>query len=220
MRAKPRLLLAEDHELFSEGLRAMLGKDYTVLAVVRDGREVIAAVHEHRPDVLLLDLSLPHRTGMDLLGDLQEISSAPRVVVVTMHVDSVLVDAAIRLGASAFVPKDASLDELRTAIEEVLEGRRYLSPRLPRRVRRGPEIDRLGFSRLTPRQQAIVRMIGQGMTTEQMAATLGLSAYTIHHHRKAIRRQIGLDSDWAMLRYAILVGLGDEPEPPAPEPKG
>lgn len=220
MRAKPRLLLAEDHELFSEGLRAMLGKDYTVLAVVRDGREVIAAVQEHRPDVLLLDLSLPHRTGMDLLGDLQEISSAPRVVVVTMHVDSVLVDAAIRFGASAFVPKDASLDELRTAIEEVLEGRRYLSPRLPRRVRRGPEIDRLGFSRLTPRQQAIVRMIGQGMTTEQMAATLGLSAYTIHHHRKAIRRQIGLDSDWAMLRYAILVGLGDEPEPPAPGPKG
>jgi DNA-binding NarL/FixJ family response regulator len=217
VKAKPRLLLAEDHELFSEGLRAMLGKEYSVLGVVRDGGEVIAAVREHQPDVLLLDLSLPNRTGMDLLGDLKELSHAPRVVVVTMHVDSVLVDAAIHLGASAFVPKDASLDELRTAIEEVLDGRRYLSPRLPRRVRRGPEIDRLGFGRLTPRQQTIVRMIGQGMTTEQMAATLGLSPFTISHHRKAIRQQLGLDSDWAMLRYAILVGLSDEP--PEPEPK-
>jgi len=219
VRAKPRLLLAEDHELFSEGLRAMLGKEYAILGVVRDGSEVIAAVRHHRPDVLLLDLSLPHRTGMDLLGDLKELDPAPRVVVVTMHVDSVLVDAAIRLGASAFVPKDASLDELRTAIEEVLEGRRYLSPRLPRRVRRGPEVDRLGFSRLTPRQQVIVRMIGQGLTTEQMATNLGLSPYTIQYHRKAIRQQIGLDSDWAMLRYAILVGLSDEPPPPEREPK-
>jgi DNA-binding NarL/FixJ family response regulator len=218
VKAKPRLLLAEDHELFSEGLRAMLGKEYSVLGVVRDGGEVIAAVRKHQPDVLLLDLSLPHRTGMDLLGDLKELNPAPRVVVVTMHVDSVLVDAAIRLGASAFVPKDASLDELRTAIEEVLEGRRYLSPRLPRRGRRGPEVDRLGFSRLTPRQQSIVRMIGQGMTTEQMAATLGLSPFTISHHRKSIRQQLGLDSDWAMLRYAILVGLSDEPPEPEAKP--
>ena len=219
MKAKPRLLLAEDHELFSEGLRAMLGKEYAVIGAVRDGAEVIAAVREHRPDVLLLDLSLPHRTGMDLLGDLKAVDPAPRVVVVTMHVDSVLVDAAIRLGASAFVPKDASLDELRTAIEEVLEGRRYLSPRLPRRGRRGPEIDRLGFSRLTPRQQAIVRMIGQGLTSEQMAATMGLSPFTISHHRKSNRQQLGLDSDWAMLRYAILVGLSDEPPPLEPVPK-
>jgi DNA-binding NarL/FixJ family response regulator len=217
MKPKPRLLLAEDHELFSEGLRAMLGKEYVILGVVRDGGEVIAAVLEHQPDVLLLDLSLPHRTGMDLLSDLKDLSGAPRVVVVTMHVDSVLVDTAISLGASAFVPKDASVDELRTAIEEVLEGRRYLSPRLPRRVRRGPEVDRLGFGRLTPRQQVIVRMIGQGLTTEQMAANLGLSPYTVQYHRKSIRQQLGLDTDWAMLRYAILVGLGDEETPSAPE---
>jgi DNA-binding NarL/FixJ family response regulator len=217
MRARPRLLLAEDHELFSEGLRAMLGTDYDVLAVVRDGGEVIEAVRRHHPDVLLLDLSLPHRTGMDLLGDLKALDPAPRVVIVTMHVDSVLVDAAIRLGASAFVPKDASVDELRAAIEEVLVGRRYVSPRLPRRARQGPELNRMGFSRLTPRQQAIVRMIGQGMSSEEIAATLGLSPFTISFHRKSIRRQLGLDSDWAMLRYAILVGLSDEP-PPEPAP--
>jgi DNA-binding NarL/FixJ family response regulator len=219
VKARPRLLLAEDHELFSQGLRAMLGSEYNVLGIVQDGAAVIDAVRRQHPDVLLLDLSLPNRTGMDLLGDLKALSAAPRVVVVTMHVDAVLVDAAIRLGAAAFVPKDASIDELRTAIEEVLQGRRYISPRLPRRGRRGPELDRLGFSRLTPRQQSIVHMIGRGMTSEQIGAALGLSPFTIHFHRKAIRRQLGLSSDWEMMRYAILIGLSDEPPGAAAEPK-
>jgi len=211
MTGRPRILLAEDHALFSQGLRAMISQEYDILAVVSDGAEVTAAVREHHPDVLLLDLSLPNRTGMDILGDLQTLDPGVRVVVVTMHVDPVLVDAAIRMGAAAFVPKDSDLDELRTAIAEVLGGRRYVSPRLPRRGQHGGRVDRLGFDRLTPRQQEIVQMIGQGRTTEDMAATLGLSHHTIHFHRKNIRRQLGLDSDWALLRYAVLVGLSGSP---------
>jgi len=203
---RPRLLVAEDHALFSQGLLALIGDAYQVLSVVADGAQVVPAVRQHRPDVLLLDLSLPNRTGMDVLGDLRSVEPPVRVVVLTMHVDPVLVDAAMRMGAAAFVPKDADLAELQTAIGEVLDGRRYLSPRLPRR---GPRIgaDRLGFERLTPRQQEIIRMIGQGRTSEDIAATLGLSPHTISFHRKNIRRQLGLESDWAMLRYAILVGL-------------
>jgi DNA-binding NarL/FixJ family response regulator len=210
MTRRPRVVVAEDHALFSQGLRAMIGEEYRIVAVVPDGAEVVTAVQRHRPDVLLLDLSLPHRTGMDILGDLEGLDPPVRVVVLTMHVDPVLVDAAIRLGAAAFVPKDSGVDELRTAIAEVLDGRRYVSPRLPRRGLRGPA-DRLGFERLTPRQQEIVRMIGQGRTSEDMAATLGLSPHTISFHRKNIRRQLGLDSDWAVLRYAILVGLSEGP---------
>jgi DNA-binding NarL/FixJ family response regulator len=210
MARRPRLLVAEDHALFSQGLLALIGSDYEIVAVVPDGAEVTAAVRQHRPDVLLLDLSLPNRTGMDILGDLQVMDPPVRVVVLTMHVDSVLVEAAIRMGAAAFVPKDSDMEELRTAIAEVLDGRRYVSPRLPRRGHRGGA-DRLGFDRLTPRQQEIVRMIGQGRTSEDMAATLGLSPHTISFHRKNIRRQLGLDSDWAVLRYAILVGLSEAP---------
>jgi DNA-binding CsgD family transcriptional regulator len=72
--------------------------------------------------------------------------------------------------------------------------------------------DRLGFERLTPRQQEIVRMIGRGRSTEDMAAALGLSPHTVHFHRKNIRRLLGLENDWAVLRYAILVGLSDRPD--------
>jgi len=205
---RARLLVAEDHALFSQGLCALLGDTYKVVGVVQDGADVTAAARQHQPDVLLLDLSLPNRTGMDILGDLQAFHPPIRVVVLTMHVDPVLVDAAMRMGAAAFVPKDADMAELRTAIGEVLEGRRYVSPRLPRRGLQGAT-DRLGFERLTPRQQEIVRMIGQGRTTEDIAATLGLSPHTISFHRKNIRRQLSLDSDWAVLRYAILVGMRD-----------
>ena len=211
MTRRPRLLVAEDHVLFSQGLVAMIGDEYRILAVVPDGADVAAAVRQHHPDVLLLDLSLPNRTGMDILGDLQTLDPTVRVVVVTMHVDPVLVDVAMRMGAAGFVPKDSDLDELRTAITEVLAGRRYVSPRLPRRGQHGGAMDRMGFDRLTPRQQEIVRMIGQGRTTEDMAAILGLSPHTVHFHRKNIRRLLGLDSDWAVLRYAILVGLSDSP---------
>lgn len=211
MNRRPRLLVAEDHALFSQGLLALIGKAYQVVAVVADGARVVSAVRQHRPDVLLLDLSLPNRTGMDVLGDLEDLETPVRVVVLTMHVDPVLVDAAMRMGAAAFVPKDADLVELQTAIGEVLDGRRYLSPRLPRR---GPRMgaDRLGFARLTPRQQEIIRMIGQGRTSEDIAATLGLSPHTISFHRKNIRRQLGLETDWAVLRYAILVGLAQPAE--------
>jgi DNA-binding NarL/FixJ family response regulator len=212
MTPRPRLLVAEDHVLFSQGLVAMIGDEYEVLAVVADGAEVAAAVRQHHPDVLLLDLSLPNRTGMDILGDLQALDPGVRVVVVTMHVDPVLVDAAIKMGAAGFVPKDSDLDELRMAITEVLDGRRYVSPRLPRRGQHGGAMDRMGFDRLTPRQQEIVRMIGRGRSTEDMAAALGLSPHTVHFHRKNIRRLLGLENDWAVLRYAILVGLSDRPD--------
>lgn len=210
MTARPRLLLAEDHALFSQGLSAMLGRSYEIAGVVADGAAVVSAVEKHEPDVLLLDLSLPNRTGMDLLSDLRKAGATVPVVIVTMHVDRVLVEEAIRLGASAFVPKDADVDELRTAIGEVLRGGRYLSPRLPRRGRQDLEGDRLGFNQLTPRQQEIVRMIGRGRTTEEIAADLGLSAHTVNFHRKNIRRKLGLENDWEMSRYAILVGLSDD----------
>lgn len=216
MTSRPRLLLAEDHALFSQGLRAMLGRSYEIAGVVADGAAVVAAVEEHEPDVLLLDLSLPNRTGMDLLGDLRKAGATVPIVIVTMHVDRVLVEEAVRLGASAFVPKDADVDELRTAIGEVLQGRRYLSPRLPRRGRQDLEGDRLGFNQLTPRQQEIVRMIGRGLSTEEIAAELGLSAHTVNFHRKNIRRKLGLENDWEMSRYAILVGLSDTPPPDGP----
>lgn len=194
--------------MVSEGLRTLLATDYDVAGVVGDGQDVVPAVREHAPDVLLLDLSLPHRTGMDLLSDLRGVTPMPRVIIVTMHVDHALVDAALALGAAAFVPKDAPVAELRSAIEEVLAGRRYVSALVRRR---GPHVRRRAFDRLTTRQQEIVRMVGRGLTEQEMAAELGLTVHTVRFHRRNVRQQLGLATEWALVRYAILVELAEAP---------
>jgi DNA-binding NarL/FixJ family response regulator len=207
MKAKARLVIAEDHDMVAQGFKAMLGRDCDIVEIVRDGKDVIGAVRKHHPDVLLLDLSLPHRTGMDILTELRASTPRLRVVVVTMHVDPVMVDAAMGLGAAGFVPKDAGVEELKAAIHEAMAGRRYVSRRINRRGPRGNAVDRMGFSQLTPRQQEIVRMIGRGLTSEEIGEQLGLALNTVRFHRKNIARILGLESEWAMVRYAILVGM-------------
>jgi DNA-binding NarL/FixJ family response regulator len=211
MKGKTRLVIAEDHDMVAQGFKAMLGKDCDVVEVVRDGKDVVAAVKKHHPDILLLDLSLPNRTGMDILTDLRASQPEVRIVVVTMHVDPVLVDAAVGLGAAGFVPKDAGIEELKTAINEVAAGRRYVSRRIRRRGPRGNAVDRMGFSQLTPRQQEIVRMIGRGLKGEEIAEQLGLTLHTVRFHRKNIGRLLGLETEWAMVRYAILVEMAEDP---------
>jgi DNA-binding NarL/FixJ family response regulator len=211
MKGKTRLVIAEDHDMVAQGFKAMLGKDCDVVEVVRDGKDVVAAVKKHHPDILLLDLSLPNRTGMDILTDLRASQPEVRIVVVTMHVDPVLVDAAVGLGAAGFVPKDAGIEELKTAINEVAAGRRYVSRRIRRRGPRGNAVDRMGFSQLTPRQQEIVRMIGRGLKGEEIAEQLGLTLNTVRFHRKNIGRLLGLETEWAMVRYAILVEMAEDP---------
>lgn len=207
---KPRLVLAEDHELVGQGFVAVLSGEYDVVATITDGDEVVGGVKEHKPDVLLLDLSLPNRNGIDLLPELRTACPDVRVLVLTMHVDPHLVEMAMKLGAAGYVPKNATVDELRNAIEEVRVGRKYLSPKLPKQAHHGSVADPMGFSRLTERQQKIVRMIAQGMNSDQIAEALGLSVWTIHFHRKNIRRALGVHNDLEMYRYAILVGSDEE----------
>ena len=207
---KPRLLLAEDHELVGQGLSAMLSADYDILGIVADGAQVVSAVQKHKPDVLLLDLSLPNRTGIDLLPELMKAKPDLLVLVLTMHVDPHLADVAMSLGARGFIPKNSSLDELRDAIEKIRKGERYLSPKVPEQVYRGQVTDPMGFAQLTERQQRIVRMLAKGLSSEEIARELGVTVWTVAFHRKNIRKALGMKSDAEMHRYAILVGMSED----------
>jgi DNA-binding NarL/FixJ family response regulator len=205
-----RLLLAEDHALVGEGLRVLLAADYEVAGQVRDGRDVLAAVMRERPDVVMLDLSLPGRSGLDLIPEIVLAQPGIAVLVVTMHADPMLAERAFQLGAAGFVPKDSSADELRRAIEAVLAGGSYLSERIARQpVRAAGGQDREAVAALTPRQLVILRALGRGISTEALAEEMGLSVHTIHFHRRNLRRVLGVDSEGGLERYAALV-LSDE----------
>jgi DNA-binding NarL/FixJ family response regulator len=202
------LIIADDHHLLVEGLRAMLTPRFDVVAVAHSGGELLAILPIIQADCLLLDLALPGRNGLELLPDIRDLQPHLKVLVVTMHVDRMLADVVVRDGAHGFVPKDSDLAELEHAIMTVLEGRRYVSPRVPSSSRKlGLGAEHQALARLTPRQQAVVRLIGRGKSSAEIGRILGVSPATVALHRHNIRRTLGIETEWGLVRYAILIEL-------------
>jgi DNA-binding NarL/FixJ family response regulator len=216
-RVRPRLILADDHRLLVEGLREMLGKRYAIVGVVHDGDALLDLLRTTEADCLLLDLSLPGRSGLELLPEVQALRPDLRILVLTMHVDRILAEASLASGALGFVPKDSRLAELETALTEVLAGRRYLSPRVPKTSHRmGLDAVHLSLSRLTRRQQEILRFLGQGKSSAEIAESLKLTVSAVTWHRAHIRKALGLRTEWELARFAILVHLATTEEGPGP----
>jgi DNA-binding NarL/FixJ family response regulator len=214
---RPLVLIADDHPLVAQGLRALIASFCDVVALVEDPRTLEAAVAEHRPDLLLLDLSMPHRNGLELLVVLRERFPGLRILVVTMHLDRALAEQAFLNGADGFIPKEAPAEELQTAIATVLHGRRYLSPRVPKRgFDDGTAMEDARLGRLTPRQREVVRLLGQGKTTPEIAVLLGVSERTVEFHRAGARRALGITTEWGLVRFAILARFGPRGTPPGP----
>ncbi len=186
----------------------MLGRRFDIVGVAYAGDELLELLRTTPADCLLLDLSFPGRSGLDILPDIQALQPDLRIVVLTMHVDRILAEAALAAGALGFVPKDSGMEEVEKALKEALAGRRYLSPRIPKFTHGvGLDATHLSLSRLTPRQQEILRLLGQGKTSAEIGDSLGLSENTITFHRARIRKILGLSSEWEMARFAILLHL-------------
>ena len=214
---RPRLILADDHRLLVQGLRQMLGKRYAIVGVAYDGESLLELLRSTPADLLLLDLSLPGRSGLDVLPEIRAIQPELRVLVLTMHVDRTLAEASLASGALGFVPKDSGMEELETALTEVLAGRRYLSPRVPKTSHRmGLDAVHLSLSRLTPRQQEILRLLGEGKSSGEIAHHFGLTTSAITWHRAHMRRELGLTNEWDLARFAILVHLASVEEGAGP----
>ena len=214
-RERARLVIADDHRMVVQGLEQMLADRYDIAGVAYAGDELLALLKRTPADIVLLDLSLPGRSGLDILPDIRALQPAVKVLVLTMHADRVLAEAALAAGALGFVPKDAGMEELKLALTEVLAGRRYVSPRVPKSSHR-MALDALhaSLAKLTERQQTILRLLGQGLSSAEIGEKLGLSENTITFHRKRIRAVLGLTSEWELTRQAILVHLATTPDAP------
>ncbi len=211
MSGKPRLLLVDDHNLVLEGFRLELQEDYEIVGMLATGGRVVEECLRLNPDLVLLDLSLPDRSGLEVIMDVRAVLPAMKVLVVTMHSDRVLADAAFQAGAMGFVPKDAEVWELRQAIREVLAGRQYVPQRILIQTARYSRAE-IGFelSRLTPRQQQIVRLLGEGKSTARIAQDLHVTESTVSFHRGRIRKALGIPSEWGLMRYALVVRMSEE----------
>lgn len=207
------VLICDDHPLMSHGLRSLLKPAFMAVGVVNDGREVLNEIERTRPDILLLDLSMPHRNGLELLPEITTAFPALKVLVVTMHVDRALADLALQKGANGFIPKEASAEELNGAIEAVLAGKLFISPRVPRRsFRDQAALQHPALDRLTPRHLQILRLIGDGKSTNEIADEIGVSPRTVEFHRASIRKALGITTEWGLMRFAIMLPPDGEGE--------
>lgn len=207
------VLICDDHPLMSQGIRALLKPNFVPVGVVNDGREVLTQTERTKPDILLLDLSMPHRNGLELIPEIVRAFPALRILVVTMHVDRALADLAIQGGAHGFIPKEASADELNGAIDIVLSGKTFISSRVPKRsFREGLAVDHPALDRLTPRHLQILRLIADGKSTGEMADELGVSPRTIEFHRASIRKSLGITSEAGLMRFAIMLRVNETAE--------
>jgi len=195
----------------SQGLKALLRPSFVAVGIVNDGRELLATIDRTKPDVVLLDLSMPNINGLELIPQIVDHAPDVKVLVVTMHVDRALADLAVNSGAHGFIPKESSADELNEAIEQVLSGETpFISPRVPRRsFRDGAAMEHPALDRLTPRHRQILRQIGDGRSTQEIADELGVSPRTVEFHRASIRKALGITTEWGLMRFAIMMQVGD-----------
>lgn len=219
---KRRVLVVEDHPVFRLGLRELLDQedDLEVCAEASDIAEAAAALGRALPDVIVTDLSLKGRSGLDLIRDVRERHPGLPVLVVSMYDEALYAERALAAGARGYVMKQETSDSIVQAVRTVLEGRLYLSPRtmadlVAKFVRPDGAADRSPLERLTDRELEVFRLIGQGQTTGEIAATLCLSAKTIGTYRERIKEKLGLRTSAELTLHAMRVAEADRGRQPS-----
>jgi DNA-binding NarL/FixJ family response regulator len=208
--ARPTVVLADDHVIVRDGIAKLLDDfGFEVIGTVGDGQALLEAAKRLDPDVIITDISMPGPVnGLDAVGRLRAAGTRSKIIVLTMHHDAELAAHATRAGASGYLLKHSAGEELVSAIEQVLQGRVYLTPAVTRelleRLTTGPGRE---APQLTPRQREVLRLIADGMRMKEIGATLGLSTRTVETHKYEIMRILGVDSTAALVRYALEHGL-------------
>jgi DNA-binding NarL/FixJ family response regulator len=202
------VLLADDHAILAEGLASLLKGHFDLVGTVGDGRRLLDAARELRPDVIVADIAMPVLSGLQALCLLKAEGLDAKVIFLTMHADAQLATEALRAGASGYVLKHSAGEELIRAIQEVVEGRVYLTPLLTKEVITTlTEPTTQPAVQLTPRQREVLQLIAEGRRMKEIAATLQLSTRTVETHKYQMMQALGVDSTAALVRYAIQLGL-------------
>jgi DNA-binding NarL/FixJ family response regulator len=210
--AVPSIVIADDHQLFAESLRSLLSPAYEVLGIATNGRELIDLAVQHKPNMILSDVSMPIMNGLDALNTLKKMGLRSKFVMLTMHFDLSVAVEVFRGGASAFVMKTASSEELKEALQTVYRGGYYLSPQFPcdlvtvlAEAARRPAGDK--EPQLTPRQREVLQLVAEGKSMKEVAAQLKLSTRTAESHKYQLMKLLGIRTNAELVQHAIKIGL-------------
>jgi DNA-binding NarL/FixJ family response regulator len=214
-----RILLVDDHSLFREGLRAIIRRDsrFTVIAEAGTADEGIRAAEEFKPDLALIDISLPGRSGIDLAREIRVKFPRMRIIVVSMFSRPELVKEAVDAGAAGYVNKAASSDTLLHSIQVVADGQFYLDGVVSREIlsllgdenRKNTVVMNREYAQLSSREQEVLRLIAEGVTARAIAERLFISVKTVENHRANILHKLDLKTTVDLVKYAARIGLID-----------
>jgi DNA-binding NarL/FixJ family response regulator len=209
--SKPRILIADDHQILAEGLRGLLQPEFEVVGVVGDGRALVAAAKKQRPDVIVADIAMPSLNGIDAVLQLREAGVEAKVVFLTMQRDVAYARRAMEAGAVGFVLKHSAASELVTAVREALRGQTYLTPMIAGELlesyREGDSRPCDSMHRLTTRQREVLQLFAEGRSAKEVAALLHISPRTAEFHKTRILETLGLQSTAELVQYAIRNGI-------------
>jgi DNA-binding NarL/FixJ family response regulator len=210
-----RVLIADDHKIMLAGLRSLLEKqtDFDVVGEADNGRLAVKMAHEKKPDVVVMDVSMPDLNGIEATTQIIESLPETRVIALSMHSDKRFVMGMLRAGASGYLLKDCASQELANAILQVATGKKYLSPEITGVVlgdilqgKSSGEVA-TATSQLSPREREVLQLIAEGWSTKQIASHLYVSVKTIETHRRQIMKKLDLHSIADLTKYAIREGL-------------
>jgi DNA-binding NarL/FixJ family response regulator len=209
--ARARVLLADDHAMFSEGLRRILEPQFEIVGTAENGLDLVTAAERLQPDVVVADLSMPLLNGIGAARRLKKAANPPKIILLTMHADPTLATQAFKEGISGYVLKSSPASEVVTAIQEALRGRVYISPAVA-----GDIVGQLTKSHeqpvklaaeLTPRQKEVLQLIAEGKSPKEIAAILNVSPRTVEFHKYRIMETIGARTIAELTRYAVAHGI-------------
>jgi len=208
MERKPsaRILIADDHQLVAEACKSLLEPEFQVVGIVTDGRSLIKSAQSLKPDVILLDIAMPHLNGLDAAEQIRQKLPSAKLVFLTMNTAADIAAEAFRRGASAYVLKHSAAEELVTAIRKVVRGESYPSPLIAKEtvvflISKGRT--RTEEKRITKRQSEILQLLAEGMSMKQVAAELDLKPGTVAFHKYRMMETLGVKTNAELLEYAI-----------------
>ena len=204
-----RVLLADDHALVREGLKNVLLQDgFEVAAEVANGRDAVELARKLRPDVAVLDFSMPLLNGIDAARSMHSISPRIRTILLTMYKEEQYVMEALRAGIKGYVLKTQAAADLLHAIHSVLEGETYLSPGISENVVRAAlNKDEANLDPLTQREREVLQLIAEGKTNKEVSQEIGMSVKTVESHRRNVMVKLNIHETAGLVRHAIKIGL-------------
>jgi DNA-binding NarL/FixJ family response regulator len=208
---KPRVLLADDHQIVLGGLKSLLAGEFEVVGSVRDGRALVDRAATLHPDVIVADISMPELNGIEAARQIKKTDKNIKIVFLTMHPDATYAANAFEAGASGFVLKHSAPSELITAIHEAMKGKTYVTPLIAgdliRIYQEGGSPQKDLFKKISPRQREILQLLAEGKSGKEIASILDISTRTVEFHKYRMMEQLNIKTSAELVQYAVKHGI-------------